>query len=182
MNFHCSCCAWILTICILLQVNSFVSAFSSITINQKHQTHRRNIINMSAAAKTVLNHIGPDKVAIEIKDPVDPQALEQAKAILEELKVGAGGVVSSAKLVDVAKRLGDIPQDATNYVVSPEQCKAAFDGLSEDQRTALVNIHARVKAFAEAQRATVKDMEMDIPGGKAGHTVSPCKGKTFFFI
>lgn len=132
--------------------------------------------------KTVLNHISPDEVAVEIKDPVDPKALEQAKAILEELRSGKSnsstGTVSSTKLLEIGKRLGDITADATKYVVSADDCKAAFDGLSEDHRTALVNIHARVKAFAEAQRATVKDMEMDIPGGKAGHTVSPCKGKT----
>ena len=138
--------------------------------------------------KTVLNHISPAEVAIEIKDPVDPQALEQAKAILEELRGGNAnngrsnanasttGVVSSIKLLEIGKRLGDIAQDATTYVVSSDKCKAAFDELSEAHRKALVNIHARVKAFADAQRATVKDMEMDIPGGKAGHTVSPCRG------
>jgi len=137
--------------------------------------------------KTVLNHITPTEVAVEIKDPVDPTALEQAKAILDELRAGgpATGVVNSAKLLEIGKRLGDIGKDATTYLVSSEECKAAFDALSDEHRSALVNIHARVKAFAEAQRKTVTDMEMDIPGGKAGHTVSPCKGKqskvtTFF--
>lgn len=127
---------------------------------------------------TVLNHISPAEVAIEIKDPVDPKALEQAKAILAELRdesASSTGVVKSTKLVEIGKRLGDIAPDATSYVVSPEECKKAFDGLSDEHRSALVNIHGRVKAFAEAQRATVTDMEMDIPGGKAGHTVSPCK-------
>ena len=134
----------------------------------------------NTATNTVLNHISPAEVAIEIKDPVDPTALEQAKAILEELRSGKAnsstGSVSSAKLLEIGKRLGDIAPDATRYVVSAEDCKAAFDGLSDEHRQALVNIHARVKAFAEAQRSTVKDMEMDIPGGKAGHTVSACRG------
>jgi histidinol dehydrogenase len=80
----------------------------------------------------------------------------------------------------VAQRLGDIPKDSTVVVATKEECKAAFDGLTELERTALVNIHARVKRFAEAQRASVQDMETDIPGGKAGHTVSPCKGKFTF--
>ena len=43
----------------------------------------------------------------------------------------------------------------------------------------MVNIHSRVKVFAEAQRKSVTDIEIDIPGGKAGHTVSPCRGSLF---
>ena len=147
----------------------------------KSTTHAFTMVITNGDKKnTVLNHISPAEVAIEIKDPVDPKALEQAKPILEELRSGKSnsstGSVNSAKLLEIGKRLGDIAPDATKYVVSAEDCKAAFDGLSDDHRKALVNIHARVKAFADAQRATVKDMEMDIPGGKAGHTVSPCKG------
>lgn len=121
----------------------------------------------------VLNRITPDKVSLEIKDPVDPKALEQATAIFDELK-DRDGKVNGDKLIEVAKRLGDIPPEGTSFLVNKEDCKAAFDNLSETERTALVNIHSRVKAFAEMQRKSVTDMEMDIPGGKAGHTVSPC--------
>ena len=49
--------------------------------------------------------------------------------------------------------------------------------MTDDERTSLLNIHARVKLFAEAQRKSVGDMEIDIPGGKAGQSVSPCRGK-----
>ena len=45
----------------------------------------------------------------------------------------------------------------------------------------MLNIHQRVKLFAEAQRKSVVDMSIDIPGGKAGHTVSPCRGTLLFF-
>merc|ERR1719162_285016 len=43
------------------------------------------------------------------------------------------------------------------------------------ERESLVRIHDRVKTFAEAQRSSVTDVEIDIPGGRAGHTVSPCR-------
>ncbi|KAL3935092.1 MAG: hypothetical protein SGBAC_009317 [Bacillariaceae sp.] len=124
-------------------------------------------------ATQVLNRVTPDKVSMEIKDPVDPTALGQAKAILDEL-TSSDGFVDGDALLKVAKRLKDIPEDGTKFLVSKEECKEAFDGLSDQERTALVNIHGRVKAFAEMQRKSVSDMEMDIPGGKAGHTVSPC--------
>jgi len=124
--------------------------------------------------KRVLNRVTPDQVGLEIKDPVDPKALEQAKAILKELRGDDGKVVGST-LLTVAQRLGDVPKETESYTVSKDDCKAAFDALSDSHRTALTNIHARVKAFAEMQRSSVQDMEMDIPGGKAGHTVSPCQ-------
>ena len=128
---------------------------------------------MSTNGKHVLNRITPAEVSLEIKDPVDPKALEQATAIFDQLK-DKDGKVDGDKLLEVAKRLGDVGKDAKSFLVSKEECKIAFDALSEQERTALVNIYNRVKAFAEMQRKSITDMEMDIPGGKAGHTVSPC--------
>lgn len=134
----------------------------------------------------------PADVQLEIKDPVDPTALTQAKAILAELRPNSSNGSSAADdslsssqcnpkaLLSVAKRLGDIPSDNNNdtssYIVSKEKCLEAFNNLSSEERTTLLNIHQRVKAFAEAQRKSVVDCSIDIPGGKAGHTVSPCRG------
>lgn len=123
-----------------------------------------------------LTPISPSQVKLEIKDPVDPTALSQAKDIIADLKLPSGTICPN-KLMEVAKRLGDIPKDGTTYVATKEECKVAFDSLNEVERTSLVNIHARVSAFAAAQRKSVQDCEVDIPGGKAGHTVSPCAGK-----
>lgn len=120
----------------------------------------------------------PDNVSLEMKDPVDPVALEQAGAIMAELRPNAGKV-DSEKLVQVARRLGDIKGESTDFVVTKDACKAAFEGLNEDERASLIRIHDRVKVFAEAQRKAVTDMEIDIPGGKAGHTVSPCNGELY---
>lgn len=123
-----------------------------------------------------LTPITPDQVTLEIKDPVDPSALEQAKDIISQIK-NDQGTIDPLKLMNVAKTLGDIPKDDTSFVVQKEECKLAFEGLTDTERNSLVNIHARVKAFAEAQRNSVTDMEIDIPGGKAGHTVRACYGK-----
>lgn len=151
------------------------------TTNTGLKTQKRSLliligIRTMASSNGVLNRITPDQVSLEIKDPVDPTALQQAKAILEEL-TNEKGMVNADSLLQVGKRFGDISKDASTFVISKEECKAAYDGLSESERTALTNIHGRVKAFAEMQRKSVVDMEMDIPGGKAGHTVSPCKGQ-----
>eukprot|EP00529_Nitzschia_sp_RCC80_P024616 CAMPEP_0113453420 /NCGR_PEP_ID=MMETSP0014_2-20120614/7347_1 /TAXON_ID=2857 /ORGANISM="Nitzschia sp." /LENGTH=452 /DNA_ID=CAMNT_0000344811 /DNA_START=391 /DNA_END=1749 /DNA_ORIENTATION=+ /assembly_acc=CAM_ASM_000159 len=132
---------------------------------------------MTEDTKSTLTRLKPSEVQMEIKDPVDPKALEQAKAIINELLESSSSIcVPADKLLRVAKRLGDVPEDATtsSLVVTKEQCKAAFDGLTEQERTSLVNLQSRIQRFAMMQRKSVVDMEMDIPGGKAGHTVSPC--------
>lgn len=121
---------------------------------------------------TILSRVSPADIALEIKDPVDALALEQVKAIFSEIRLPTGNI-DADKLLEVGMRLGDLKEGP--FVVSSEDCRAAFEGLTDIERTALVNIHSRVKTFAEAQRKAVVDMEIDIPGGKAGHTVSPCK-------
>lgn len=131
----------------------------------------------TATPSGVLNRVTKDKVSLEIKDPVDPTALGQAKDILKELTSSStNGSVQPTALLQVAQRLGDIPKDSSQYLVSKQACQEAYENLSEAERTALTNIHGRIKTFAQLQRKSVVDMEMDIPGGKAGHTVSPCKG------
>ena len=129
----------------------------------------------------ILQKIPPSEVTLEIKDPVNPKALEQAKAILEDLVIPGSsdlGRVNPAKLLEVAKRLGDVDPDCTidDLIVSKEACKEAYLNLATHEKRALDNMHARIKTFAELQRASVQDTEMEIPGGKAGHTVSPCRG------
>ena len=128
----------------------------------------------------VLQKISPSEVTLEIKDPVNPKALEQAKAILNDLVIGNtdNGRVNADKLLEVAKRLGDVDSSCTveDLVVSKDACKEAYEALNPSEKKALDNMHLRIKSFAEMQRASVKDTEMDIPGGKAGHTVSPCRG------
>eukprot|EP00555_Chaetoceros_dichaeta_P003887 CAMPEP_0198249380 /NCGR_PEP_ID=MMETSP1447-20131203/931_1 /TAXON_ID=420782 /ORGANISM="Chaetoceros dichaeta, Strain CCMP1751" /LENGTH=363 /DNA_ID=CAMNT_0043934001 /DNA_START=183 /DNA_END=1271 /DNA_ORIENTATION=- len=128
-----------------------------------------------------LTPISPSDIKLEIKDPVDNTALSQAQDIFHELTNAndspekGKGPIDPPSLMTVAKRLGDITEECDSYIVTAEEMKAAFDSLSDCERTSLMNIHDRVKRFADVQRGSVTDVEMDIPGGKAGHTVSPCK-------
>ena len=145
-----------------------------ITITEKilsSHSPQGTTLNMSE----LLIRLKPSEVTNEIKDPVEPTALNQAKAILSEIRPNNSKHVVPSNLVEVAKRLGDIPGEATSYIKSKEECKAAFDLLNDEERNALVNIHHRVKVFAEAQRGSIQDMEVPIPGGVAGHSVSPCR-------
>ena len=100
-----------------------------------------------------------------VNDPVDPLALDQAKAIVARVR-SPPLADRSAALLQVAQDFGDVPKGQKNYIMKKEQLKEAYDGLTELERDTLDRTHARVKAFADMQRASVQDMTMDIPGGK----------------
>lgn len=127
----------------------------------------------------ILNRVSPNDVALEIKDPVDPKALEQAKAILNELegKTGKNGAIFDSSLVTVAKRLGDLTanDDTSSILISKQACLDAYNNLTPTERTTLHNLHSRIHAFAVMQRASIQNnAEIPIPGGAAGQTVSAC--------
>lgn len=121
-----------------------------------------------------LTRVTPENVGFEIHAPVDPDAYQAAQSIRNELKVGnKENSVDAESLLQVCQRLGDVDASETSLIVSKEECERAFASLSERERTALSNIHERILTFAEAQRRSIADMEISIPGGHAGHTVSP---------
>ncbi|KAL3777004.1 hypothetical protein ACHAW5_006976 [Stephanodiscus triporus] len=160
-----------------------------------HNSSTAVIAFSSTRKRMMLTRRTPQEVQLEIKDPVDPDALLQSRAILDELRsrpsssssssssVG-GGHCSSDALLAIARRFGDVvpPSDddddesgGCGYVVPSSECRLAYESLTDDERRTLANVRDRVRAFAEAQRRSVVDVEVDIPGGKAGHTVSPCR-------
>ncbi len=133
----------------------------------------------SKSGKTLLNFISPNEVSLEIKDPVDAKALEEAKAILAEIQTPQRGYVDPDALLTVARRLNDLPPDANTFTIPKQACQDAYESLSEQDRNTLNNLHRRIKVFAEAQRASISDVTIPIPGGEAGHTVSPCSSGEF---
>lgn len=115
--------------------------------------------------------ISPAEVQGSIGDPVDAKALSQATDIVNSLKEASD---RSSKLMEIAKGFRDLDGSATSYVVSREDLKKAYDGLSDGDRSVLISIHKRVETFALAQRSSIVDMAIPIPGGQAGHRVTAC--------
>ena len=119
MNLSCFHLIWILSLFLIICESSAFSVDKS---------SFQNSIMSPSNGKGVLNRVTPAGVALEIKDPVDPKALEQATAIIEELKA-PNGKVDGKKLLEVAKRLGDVSADATTFKVSKEQYKESKASL-----------------------------------------------------
>ncbi|GMH96375.1 hypothetical protein TrVE_jg12029 [Triparma verrucosa] len=115
--------------------------------------------------------IPASSVSVNIGDPVDPQALEQAKAIVSSIKDADD---KSKALLEKAKAFGDMQKEEESYVVPNKELKEAYENLPQTEREALDRIHARVLAFATAQRNSITDITIPIPGGSAGHRVTAC--------
>ncbi|CAH0365015.1 unnamed protein product [Pelagomonas calceolata] len=100
-------------------------------------------------------------------ETLDDKAMAFAGECLRKVQQGGAEAVA-----EYAQRFGELTE-GQSAVVQKAELKAAYDSLDRKDRECLDRVAARVKKFATCQRNSIKDMETDIPGGKAGHTVSP---------
>ncbi len=75
-------------------------------------------------------------------EPVDPKALEQAKTIVNDISAGGEPV-----FIKYATKFGDI-KEGESYIATKEELKAAFDGLSEENRGILTRVVSALLCFA----------------------------------
>src|SRR5208283_1725334 len=97
----------------------------------------------------------------------DPEAEEAASRILADVAArGEAGVRAWAE------RLGELgPGDP--LVIGREGLEAALVSLPSEERGILERTRDRVLAFAGAQRAALRDIDVPVPGGRAGHSFLP---------
>ena len=100
-------------------------------------------------------------------ETLDTKVMEFAEACLAKVKAEGAPAVYA-----YAGQFGELAE-GQSAVVDKAAMKAAYDGLDAGDRACLEACGARIKAFALAQKASFVDMETPIPGGVAGHTVSP---------
>lgn len=98
---------------------------------------------------------------------VDDDTLAKAAVIVREVQAGGDSALRSW-----AQRLGDLPESGP-LVLGADVLKAAYDALPEVDQALLQRVAARVRAFAQAQRDSLRDLILAVPGGRAGHTVAP---------
>ena len=104
-----------------------------------------------------LRRLTVDQLPADCFEPVDPKALDQAKAIVEDIKAGG-----EPAFIKWATKLGDI-KEGESYIATKDELKAAFDGLSEENRGVLT----RVVNFISAPRMGCRSFKVNpllIPG------------------
>lgn len=102
------------------------------------------------------------------RDPVDAKTLEQAGAIVDDVR--ERGV---AAVREHAFRLGDITDEGASIILGPADLDEALQSIDSSRREVLERTAERITAFARAQRESLREMEISIPGGVAGHRVIP---------
>lgn len=101
-------------------------------------------------------------------EPVDSKVRETALGIVEDVKKN-----KQDGLLKYAWKFKELPEGEKKFLLSPAELKEAFLSLPDDQKGVLERTAARIKKFAEAQRASIKAIEVPIAGGHAGQTVEP---------
>ena len=100
------------------------------------------------------------------EDPVDPETLAQAAAIVAEVRrEGTAGLIGAIERFE--RRAGD------PVLLDRAELEAAFLRLEPETRALLERTRDRIARFARAQVACLSPLEVEIEGGRAGHDLSP---------
>lgn len=117
--------------------------------------------------EVLLRRVLPDEVGRQDRPAVTPRALADATEIVEAVRTGGEAAVRS-----YAERFGERgPGDA--LVLDRSEMNRTLDATDAETRALLERTAERIRVFAAAQREAVRAVEIDVPGGKAGHTVEP---------
>ena len=114
-----------------------------------------------------LRIIEKTEIPADCGEPVDPVALEQARAIVTDIRTGG-----LDKVREWAEKLGDVPAGGELFATK-DDLKAAYEAVGPDVAALLQRTGDRIAAFAKAQRDSVTAVTSPIPGGQAGQQVVP---------
>jgi sulfopropanediol 3-dehydrogenase len=96
----------------------------------------------------------------------DPDLMQRVKAMLIEYEIGGEAAIAKAAS-ELDRWSGPIEVDAKTR-------RAAAAAVPDDLRRSIDFAHANVRRFAESQRSTISDMDIEvIPGLHAGHRNIP---------
>ncbi len=116
---------------------------------------------------TFLSQVEPRQVVARRDSGIDPETQAAATAIVADVREGG-----EAALRAHGERLGDLLPGAP-LVLGRDDFAKAFAALDEEDRALLERVAARVRRFAEAQRSTLTDLDVEVLGGRAGHRWRP---------
>lgn len=122
----------------------------------------------AAAAGGILPPIGLDEAVRAVRSAaLDPAALEVARTILDDVERRG-----EPALREHAERLGDI-EPGDDLLLDRSALARATEALHPDDRELLRRAADRIRAFAEAQRASATDLDTPVAGGRGGHRLVP---------
>ena len=101
------------------------------------------------------------------REPVDSETYATAVEIVEHVRQGG-----RKALLQEAERLGDITSGQP-IAYDRAALELAVQELGDRERGVLERTAQRIQKFAQGQRSCLRDFEIEIPGGDAGHVFTP---------
>lgn len=114
-----------------------------------------------------LRRIEADSVSGQLRNPVDAGTISAAAEIVEDVRRRGETAVREHSV-----RFGDI-EAGQSLVVTREGLDDALGSLPEGDAGLLERVADRIRSFARAQRDSVADIDVEVPGGRAGHRWLP---------
>ncbi len=102
-------------------------------------------------------------------EAVDAATLGAAGEIIDGVRSGG-----EAALRRYATDLDGLPAGAP-LLLEGDAIRASLDGVSRETRALLERTAERIGAFARAQREALREIDVPVPGGRAGHHVVPMR-------
>lgn len=115
---------------------------------------------------SLLTRISPDQIPDRTR-AVDPDTLAQAAQIVEDVRNGG-----EPALRRHAEQLDDL-EDGVPLVFDRVALEQSWDSVDPSHRGVLERVGARIRSFAVTQRLSLKDLDVAVTGGRAGHRWMP---------
>ena len=110
----------------------------------------------------------PDDVQTAAGDALDPQTLATAAQILADVDADGDAAVRRH-----AERFDELYEG--QLTLGPEMLAQAFEELPAEDQQMLRDVAGRIRAFAEAQRASISEFSRELPGGSVAQKLAPVK-------
>jgi phosphoribosyl-ATP pyrophosphohydrolase/phosphoribosyl-AMP cyclohydrolase/histidinol dehydrogenase len=116
---------------------------------------------------TLLRRVRPEAIKQGLGSSLDAETVSGAAAIVEDVRQRGENAIR-----EHGERLGDT-QPGDRLVLDRHDLASAVDDIDPDTRELLERVAGRVRAFAEEQRSCLRDLDVEILGGRAGHRWIP---------
>ena len=114
-----------------------------------------------------LRQLTRDQLAQVSVNSIDEATCDTARTILDEVRTGGEAAVRG-----IGERLGDLSHEQP-LILARDDLQRAWERLTTETATLLERTAARIRRFAEAQRAALRDCELQIEGGHVAHRWLP---------
>lgn len=114
----------------------------------------------------ILRCVDASAVADLDRQPIDGAILDEARSIVQAVRNGG-----DESLRDFAIQYDGLTADDP-LRLEEDELEAAFDTLDVDIQTVLMSTADRIEAFCQAQLDCLDDLEITVPGGRGGHTIT----------